>query len=123
MESTRKTPAWAAVDLVVLHGWVDGALSRLYARQVTDITEATWCPDWWEHPEAVARLALLMATFMDAASDPDPAVMSAWWRDHADHHMPVLLDPRGVFKYCSPRKGHKNMLARLPSNRLPAHLG
>ncbi|MFC7535725.1 DUF4913 domain-containing protein, partial [Actinoplanes sp. GCM10030250] len=103
MELTRKTTAWAAVDLSVLHGWVTGALSRLYARQVTDTPEATWCPEWWQHPEAVARLNVLMATFMTAASDDDPVAMSAWWLDHADPHMSRLFDPRGVFKGCSPR--------------------
>ena len=23
--------------------------------------------------------------------------MSVWWRDHADHHMPMLLSPNGPF--------------------------
>lgn len=23
--------------------------------------------------------------------------MSIWWRDHADHHMPALMDPNGPF--------------------------
>ena len=23
--------------------------------------------------------------------------MSVWWRDHADHHMAVLMDPDGPF--------------------------
>ena len=28
----------------------------------------------------------------------DPATgMSVWWRDHADHHMGVLMDPQGPF--------------------------
>nr|WP_246168731.1 DUF4913 domain-containing protein [Arthrobacter luteolus] len=28
----------------------------------------------------------------------DPSTgMSAWWRDHADHHMSALMDPQGPF--------------------------
>ena len=31
-------------------------------------------------------------------SSPDAATgMSVWWRDHADHHMAVLMDPDGPF--------------------------
>ncbi|BAS08684.1 hypothetical protein AHiyo4_21060 [Arthrobacter sp. Hiyo4] len=31
--------------------------------------------------------------------------MSIWWRDHADHHMGVLLSADGPFKGCKPVSG------------------
>lgn len=31
--------------------------------------------------------------------------MSIWWRDHADHHMGVLLSADGPFKGCKPVAG------------------
>jgi len=28
----------------------------------------------------------------------DPSTgMSIWWRDHADHHIPILMHPNGPF--------------------------
>ena len=29
--------------------------------------------------------------------------MSVWWRDHADHHLPILLSPDGPFARCAAR--------------------
>jgi hypothetical protein len=39
------------------------------------------------------------------ASGPATGI-SIWFRDHADHHMPILLDSDGPFKRCSVEKGH-----------------
>jgi hypothetical protein len=33
--------------------------------------------------------------------------MSVWWRDHADHHMGVLLNPQGPFYNCD-MKEHRD---------------
>jgi hypothetical protein len=50
----------------------------------------------------------------------EPATgMSVWLRDHADHHMTVLLDPDGPFKGCSPEKGHGVRLPALPLDDPP----
>ena len=32
--------------------------------------------------------------------------ISVWWRDHADHHMPVLMDPDGAFAGAEPEAEH-----------------
>ncbi|MFK5691351.1 DUF4913 domain-containing protein [Ornithinimicrobium sp. LYQ92] len=65
----------------------------------------TWCPQWWEHPEAIVRLEALWRSWehlrLDAATG-----MSIWLRDHADHHMSVLLDEHGPFKGCGVERGH-----------------
>ncbi|WP_307025027.1 DUF4913 domain-containing protein [Arthrobacter globiformis] len=47
--------------------------------------------------------------------------MSVWWRDHADHHMGVLLSADGPFKGCKPvAGGHAaNKLKILPCEPPP----
>ena len=61
-----------------------------------------WCPEWWKHPEAVARMDALWRAFEQLRQDPGTG-MSVFWRDHADHHMSVLLDADGPFKGCEER--------------------
>ena len=87
-------------------------LSLVYRRHV-DGRNRTWCPQWWCHGEAVARLDALWRSWEFLRTDPDTG-MSVWFRDHADHHMGVLLDPDGPFRGCSPDKGHGDRLADLP---------
>jgi hypothetical protein len=102
--------------------FVEDFLSVAYARQVTDNADNAWCPEWWRHLEALRRLQALWDAH-EAARMAGQG-MSAWWRDHADHHMPILLSPRGPFKYCGVRHGHKDLLQPLPTTRTgaPAHL-
>ena len=39
--------------------FVENYLSLVYRRQVTDLSDTVWCPEWWQHAEAVARLDAL----------------------------------------------------------------
>ena len=55
------------------------------------------------HPEAVARVAALWRAWEHLRLDPATG-MSIWWRDHADHHMRVLMDPHGPFYKCDMQK-------------------
>ena len=57
-------------------------------------------PRWWMHPEAVARLDALWRTWEHFRNDGATG-MSVWWRDHADHHMSVLLSSAGPFSKTS----------------------
>ncbi|MCW2131202.1 DUF4913 domain-containing protein [Arthrobacter sp. VKM Ac-2550] len=63
-----------------------------YVRSVTGKT-AKWCTEWYFHPEAVSRVAAVWRSWEHLRLDP-ATVMSVWWRDHADHHMRVLPDPK-----------------------------
>jgi Domain of unknown function (DUF4913) len=70
------------------------------ARQGDRTLEALWRS--WEH----LRL--------------DPATgISVWFRDHADHHMTILLSADGPFKGCSPDKGDSQRLDPLPLTEPP----
>lgn len=72
----------------------------------------TWCPEWWRHAEAIARLEALWRAWEHLRLDPATG-MSVWFRDHADHHMAVLLSADGPFKGCKPDK-HGERLPPLP---------
>ncbi|MEV7562287.1 DUF4913 domain-containing protein [Streptomyces sp. NPDC089795] len=83
-------------------------------RRPLDGTSATWCPSWWEHPEAGARLSALWLAWEHLRHDAALG-MTTWWIQHADPHLKVLMDPRqGPFAACSP-EGH----AREPLGPLP----
>lgn len=93
--------------------FVENYLSVVYRRQVSDLSDTVWCPQWWKHTEAIVRLDALWRAWEHLRQDGATG-MSVWLLDHADPHMKVLLDPRGPFKYCSVRNGHKDMLGPLP---------
>ena len=49
--------------------------------------------------------------------------MSVWWRDHADHHMAVLLDPDGPFSDATEGEDNTNRRGDpLPYAAPPAEL-
>ncbi|WP_245714106.1 DUF4913 domain-containing protein [Nocardia vaccinii] len=93
--------------------FVEDYLSPLYRRQVIDLNNAVWCPEWWRHSEAVIRLDSLWRTWEVLGRDSGKG-MSVWFLDHADPHMNELFDHRGPFAYCSARNGHRDGIAPLP---------
>ncbi|MEU4315377.1 DUF4913 domain-containing protein [Nocardia sp. NPDC024068] len=101
--------------------FVQKYLISVYRRQVSDLSDTVWCPEWWKHPEAFARLDALWRAWEHYRQDGATG-MSVWFLDHADKHMKVLLDPKGPFKYCSVRNGHKDMLIPLPVGEPPEGL-
>ncbi|MGW4125593.1 DUF4913 domain-containing protein [Nocardia sp. NPDC004711] len=96
--------------------FVTRLLAHSYARQVTDINDTVWCPQWWQHPEAVRRFGALWQTYEHARRSGDPALRSFWWIDHAGPHMRELFDRSGPFRYCSVRNGHQDYLQPLPTD-------
>lgn len=67
-----------------------------YRRELSRQGTYKWDARWWMHPEAVARLDALWRAWEHLRNDPATG-MSVWWRDHADHHMGVLMSPDGPF--------------------------
>ena len=78
--------------------WVHEWLFPVYRRSVLG-HERVWCPQWWRHAEAVARLESLWRAWEHLRQDAATG-LSVWFRDHADHHMTILLDADGPFKGC-----------------------
>jgi len=58
-----------------------------------------WCPQWWEHSEAVSRLDALHKAW-EAMHDDGPNGMGDWYRNHLDHQLPILLGADGPFRRC-----------------------
>ncbi len=85
-------PVYAGVE-----DWVTNHLAHVYRRQAGK----RWCARWWDHAEAVSRLEALWRAWESLRLDGQSG-MSVWWRDHADYHLPVLLDPTGPFARCGP---------------------
>lgn len=56
-----------------------------------------WAAEWWRHPEAQVRIEALWRSFEALRTDPGTG-LSVWLRDHADHHVPILLSQTGPFR-------------------------
>ncbi|PRI12505.1 DUF4913 domain-containing protein [Leucobacter massiliensis] len=69
---------------------------RLAYRRPINGRARVWAADWWNYDEAVIRLEALWRSWEELRQDASTG-MSVWWRDHADHHMAVLMDPDGPF--------------------------
>ena len=72
-------------------------LIHLYRRRVGG-GNATyrWAADWWNYPEAIARLEAMWRAWEHLRLDGATG-SSRWWIEHADHHMPILMSTDGPF--------------------------
>ena len=89
-EEPEETLYYGSVD-----EFVREYLRNVYRRAINGRSRV-WAARWWEYDEAVIRLEALWRSWEHLRMDPSTG-MSVWWRDHADHHMAVLLDPDGPF--------------------------
>lgn len=80
--------------------WVEMIVSRL--ESVDHYQGQFWCPQWWEHTEAVDRFRALFERWLDAQANDG---MSSWWVDHYDRHAPILFAKTGPFGDCA--DGHE----------------
>jgi hypothetical protein len=92
--------------------FVHDYLAPMYRRNLSG-PGVTWCPEWWNHAEAIARLEALWRAWEFLRLDAHTG-MSVWFRDHADHHMAVLLNADGPFKGCKPEAHAADRLKPLP---------
>jgi hypothetical protein len=69
-----------------------------YRRRVSGKGTGTgrWSARWWENDEALQRLTTLWRGWEAARQDPALGT-SAWWINHADPHMILLLSSSGPF--------------------------
>ncbi len=80
--------------------WFDTSTSRI------------WCPEWWRHAGAVARLEALHRAFEALRLDPGLG-MSDWFLQHADPTLAALTNPAGPFKGCGSDRGHDKTRVRV----------
>nr|WP_205800279.1 DUF4913 domain-containing protein [Microbacterium paludicola] len=102
--STRNQPTlyYGSVD-----EFVREYLVKNYRRRV-DGQRTVWAADWWNYPEATIRLDALWRAWEHLRLAPTTG-MSVWFRDHADHHMSVLLDPSGPFAAADEGRNRENV--------------
>ena len=86
-------PVYASVQ-----DWVTGYFVPMFRRTLGG--EYRWCAQWWRHAEAISRLSALWHAWEVHRLDPGTGI-SVWYRDHLDHHLPLLLGARGPFYQCS----------------------
>ena len=90
----------AAAEPTLFFGSVDEfvreRLRYTYSRRVGPQGPNRWAADWWRYPEAISRLDALWRSWEALRLEPTFG-MSVWWRDHADHHMRMLMSPEGPF--------------------------
>jgi len=81
----------------------------------------TWCPQWWVHPEAIARLMAMWEAWETLRGDGGTA-MSSWWSAHCDHHLGVLMNGEsGPLNLCTPTE-HGGFTGGLRVEPAPADL-
>lgn len=93
-------PVEAAVTDADLVAWVNLWLGRIVERRISNRNR--WCPHWSTHPEVVARLRVLCASWLQVTRHGDALALSAWMLDHLDRHLDRLMDADGPFAGCSP---------------------
>lgn len=81
-----------------LEEWVQFYFLPMFRR--VEGGENKWCQRWWEHSEAIARLDGLWRSWESLRLDEQTG-MSNWFRDHADHHIPLLMGQNGPFRQCA----------------------
>mgnify|MGYP000854193722 FL=1 len=77
-------------------------LRHAYRRRIDGRTRF-WAAAWWEFDEAIIRIEALWRSWEHLRQDPATG-MSVWLRDHADHHMPILMSPDGPFCMATSRE-------------------
>jgi hypothetical protein len=80
-------------------------LAPSYVRGVNNGSEFLWCPEWYKHPEALARMECIWRAWEHLRLEPALG-LSIWWLHHADPHMSILMSPGGPFRKCG-YEGHK----------------
>lgn len=76
-----------------------------------------WCPQWWRHPEALARLDSLWRAW-EASRAGGGEAMSLWWITHFEGHWASLTSERGPFAACKDGT-HTDRLDALAADSTP----
>ncbi|WP_331720462.1 DUF4913 domain-containing protein (plasmid) [Streptomyces sp. NBC_00161] len=100
-------------ELRALIEWVEGVLVPGYLAEPS--SDARWCPNWFEHPVAIARLHACWLAWQELT---DPASCgytgpSVWHRDHLDPCLRELRPSNGPFAGCT--KGEHQVDHRMPA--------
>ena len=94
--------------------WVSTQLGQAESFGARVNERIPWCPEWWKHPEVVARLTAVWDAYLASltlAEGGDGLAVSNWWLQHWDTHAAVLFNPStGPFRSCD-QHGHHSQTA------------
>jgi hypothetical protein len=105
-----------AIDGDALIEWVHRHVTAVIARPLRG--DLAWCPQWWDHAEAIFRFEALRRAWTELAAEPG-AAMSVWIREHLDPCLRELLHPLGPFADCSHSERARTPTAHTPLPTLP----
>ncbi len=115
-DSPDDEPTTDDLDDDALIEWVHRHVAAVIARPLRG--EHKWCPQWWEHPEAIFRFTALHRAWTELAGEPGSA-LSIWIRDHLDPCLRELLAPAGPFTDCTHSERHRSRDAHTSLPTLP----
>lgn len=115
----KRYPLLWSGNIIELERFVTHVIAVFWSTETFRNPNVSWCPEWFRHPAAVQRLGILKDTYHHALTTSDPDMCSLWFRDHADYHMRILLDPEGIFRYCNVDQGHNASLVPPPLTTSP----
>src|SRR5436309_3832162 len=92
------------VDMRVLVPWVENNITTLIARKVPTTDGAPrWCPQWWDHAEAIARLEAARQAWTALSATGGTGLVTYF--DYLDRVvLTVLTSDTGPFARCGPRQ-------------------
>lgn len=87
-------------ELLALDAWVTHVLVPTYINQVS--SRQPWCAQWWDHPEARARLHALWLAWQEHTDETvgGHSGPSLWHRDHLHPAMAELRSHDGPLNAC-----------------------
>jgi Domain of unknown function (DUF4913) len=92
------------VDMRILVPWVENNITTLIARKVPTTDGAPkWCPQWWDHAEAIARLEAARQAWIALSTAGGTGLVTYF--DYLDRVvLAVLTSETGPFARCGPRQ-------------------
>ena len=73
--------------------FVQGYFLPVIRRRISDNDGGlSWDSRWWAYPEVVARVTALHYAWEEARASKSASAMSAWWVQHLEPHLRVILD-------------------------------
>ena len=101
--TTKDIKAAEEVDMRTLVTWVENNITTLIARKVPTTDGAPrWCPQWWDHAEAIARLEAARQAWTALSTTGGTGLVTYF--DYLDRVvLAVLTSDTGPFARCNPR--------------------
>lgn len=102
--STTNAKTTEGVDMRALVRWVENNITTLITRKVPTTDGAPrWCPQWWDHAEAIARLEAARQAWMALSTAAGTGLVTYF--DYLDRVvLGVLTSDTGPFARCGPRQ-------------------